>query len=144
MNPHRIRPLAICLFSHSGRILAAEGLDPSKQQVFYRPLGGALEFGETSAATISREIAEELGASVTDLRYLGTLENIFVYDGRPGHEIILVYDGRFDDVTLYDQPELAGFEHDVAEQFRAVWLDIAALRRPGAPPIYPEGVLDLL
>ncbi|MEZ4517114.1 MAG: hypothetical protein R3C44_09860 [Chloroflexota bacterium] len=49
MNPNHIRPIAICLFSHNGRVLAAEGYDPIKQQTFYRPLGGTIEFGETSA-----------------------------------------------------------------------------------------------
>jgi 8-oxo-dGTP pyrophosphatase MutT (NUDIX family) len=143
MKPNRIRPLAICLFSRNGRILAAEGYDPTKQQMFYRPLGGAIEFGETSAATVVRELREELDAAVVDLRYLGTLENIFLYDGRPGHEIVLVYDGRFADESLYAAPALDGHE-DSGVAFRAVWLEISALRRAGAPPIYPEGVLDLL
>lgn len=39
MTTNRIRPLAICVFSHNGRILAAEGIDPANDQVFYRPLG---------------------------------------------------------------------------------------------------------
>jgi 8-oxo-dGTP pyrophosphatase MutT (NUDIX family) len=143
MKPNAIRPLAICLFSRNGRILAAEGYDPTKQQPFYRPLGGAIEFGETSAGTIVRELREELDAVVVDLRYLGTLENIFIYDGRPGHEIVLVYDGRFADESLYDAPALDGHE-DSGLAFRAVWLEISTLRRADAPPIYPDGVLDLL
>lgn len=143
MRPHVIRPLSICLFSRNGRILAAEGYDPVKRQTFYRPLGGAIEFGETSAETVRRELHEELGATVVDLRYLGTLENIFVYNGRPGHEIVMVYDGRLADESLYAAAALDGHEDD-GEAFRAVWLDVAALRRPGAPPIYPDGILDLL
>ena len=143
MKAHMIRPIAICLFSHNDRILAAEGYDPVKQQAFYRPLGGAIEFGETSAETVAREIHEELDAAVADLRYLGTLENIFTYDGQAGHEIVLVYDGCFTDPTRYAAAELLGHE-DNDRPFRAVWLDVGALRQPGAPPIYPEGLLDLL
>lgn len=143
MIPNRIRPIAICLFSHNGRILAAEGFDSVKQQAFYRPLGGAIEFGETSAETIVREIHEELGAAVTDLRYLGTLENIFTYDGQAGHEIIMVYDGRFADDALYDQPELDGHEDD-GLPIRAVWLAVDELKLPDAAVIYPTGILDLL
>ncbi|MEZ4517113.1 MAG: hypothetical protein R3C44_09855 [Chloroflexota bacterium] len=56
----------------------------------------------------------------------------------------MVYDGRFLDAALYDQPELTAYEKDVDQTFRAVWLDINDLRRPGVPPIYPDGVLDLL
>ena len=38
---------------------------------------------------------------------------------------------------------LAGHEDD-GIPFRAVWLDVAMLRQPGAAPIYPDGLLDLL
>lgn len=140
----RIRPLAICLFSHGDRILAAVGEDPAKGQTFYRPLGGAIEFGETAAQTIMREIQEELGAAVTGLRYLGTLENIFTFNGQPGHEIVMVFDGMFMDRLLYNEPELTGHEHEINEEFRAVWLSRDDLRRPDAPPLYPDGLLAML
>ena len=143
MNPNAIRPIAICVFRHDGRILVAEGHEPLTQQRFYRPLGGAIEFGEHSADTLVRELQEELGAAVTDLRYLGALENVFTYNGQTGHEIILVYDGAFADHSLYEQPWLDGAE-DSGTPFRAVWLALADCRRPGAPPVYPTGLLELL
>lgn len=141
---NEIRAIAICLFSHNGRILAAEGYDPVKQETFYRPLGGTIEFGEHSADTVVRELDEELGVAVADLRYVATLENVFTYDGRTGHEIVLIYDGRFVDETLYDRDDLTGYEADASETFRAVWLEVAAMRQPGAAPLYPSGLLDLL
>ena len=142
MKPNIIRPIAICVFHHDGRILAAEGRDPIKGQLFYRPLGRAIEFGEHSAATIERELAEELGAAVTDLHYLGTLENIFTYGGETGHEIIMVYDGAFVDSSLYER-SLEGVEDD-GEPFRAVWVSLADCKDPAAPPLYPTGLIDLL
>jgi 8-oxo-dGTP pyrophosphatase MutT (NUDIX family) len=143
MKPNVIRPIAICVFHYDGRILAAEGYDPLKQQPFYRPLGGAIEFGEYSAATLVRELQEELGAAVADLRYLGTLENVFTFNGQQGHEIVMVYDGAFADPTRYEQPYLEGAE-DSGAPFRAVWLSLADCRRPNAPPVYPTGLLELL
>lgn len=143
MNPGRIRPIAICIFSHDGRILAAEGNDPVRQHAFFRPLGGAIEFGEYSAATLHRELREELGAAVTELRYLGTLENVFTYAGQQGHEIVLVYDGTLVDRSLYERPWLDGVE-DNGERFRAVWLSLADCRAPGHPPVYPTGLLELI
>lgn len=142
MKPNAIRPIAICVFRHNGRILAGEYYDPVRQQRFYRPLGGSIEFGEPSADTIRRELQEELGATVSDLRYLGALENIFVHQGQKGHEIVLVYDGALADRTLYERPWLDGVE-DSGERFRAVWLSLAG-RPPDAPPIYPTGLLELL
>jgi NADH pyrophosphatase NudC (nudix superfamily) len=70
MKPGKVRPLAIGVFRHKGRILAAEGYDRVKKQTFYRPLGGKIEFGETGAEAVARELLEEIGAAVTDLRYL--------------------------------------------------------------------------
>ena len=89
----QIRPLAICVFSHNNKILVSEEHDPSKGETFYRPLGGGIEFGEHSIDTIHRELMEKIGAEVKDLVYLGTLENIYIFNGIPGHEIVQVYDG---------------------------------------------------
>jgi 8-oxo-dGTP pyrophosphatase MutT (NUDIX family) len=138
-----IRPIAICLFRHNGRILAAEGYDAVKQQLFYRPLGGTIEFGETSQETIVRELREELEVEVKELRYLGTLENIFTYQGKIGHEIVVVYDGAFMDQRLYEQPVLYGYEIDDSSKIKAVWIETAA-RGPESPPLYPDGLPELL
>ncbi len=101
-----IRVIAICVFRNNGRILVSEGVDTVKQARFARPLGGGVEVGETSRQAITREIREELGQHATDLRLLGVLENIFECDGKPGHEVVFVYDGRLADASLYDLPTL--------------------------------------
>ena len=94
MKKKRIRPLAICVFRRNDRILVAEGYDSIKKQTFYRPLGGAIEFGERGEDTVRRELKEEINVEVGELHYIGTLENIFIFNGTPGHEIVIVYDGR--------------------------------------------------
>lgn len=142
LKPALIRPLAICVFRHSSRIMVAEGVDPLKGETFYRPLGGAIEFGERGTQTLAREIREELGAEVTGLRYLGTLENIFTYNGEAGHEIVLVYDGAFVDRSIYDRPALEGRELDGAP-FKVVWMPLREFV-PGGPPLYPDGLFELL
>lgn len=63
---------------------------------FDRLIGGTVEFGETHRQTIIREIDEELGAEIIDLEFLGVVENIFVFDGEPGHEIVALYSGRLE------------------------------------------------
>ena len=94
----RIRPLALCVFRRGDLIFVARGYDKHKDETFYRPIGGRIEFGERSRDAVTREVREEIGAEVTDLVYLGALENIFTYEGRPMHEIILIYDGKFTDL----------------------------------------------
>jgi 8-oxo-dGTP pyrophosphatase MutT (NUDIX family) len=141
MRKDAIRAIAICVFRNGNRILAAEGFDSIKQQVFYRPLGGTIEFGEHSSETVRRELMEELGAEITDVRYLGTLENVFIFEAEKGHEIVLVYDGAFADRSLYEKTALQGSE--VGAPFRAVWVDLGQLG-PGKPPLYPTGLVELL
>ena len=143
MKKKRVRPLAICVFRNNNRILVAEGYDSVKQQTFYRPLGGGIEFGEYSEQTIHRELMEEIGAEVSDLKYLGTLENIYVFNGTPGHEIIMVYDGVLKESGLYEQAEVEGIEAEIDESFKAVWKSLDEFGE-GKSILYPNGLLELL
>ena len=119
----------------------AEGHDCKKDQTFYRPLGGTIEFGELGEGTVRREFREEIGADLADVRYLGMLENIFTYEDWRGHEIVLVYDGRLSDVRFYEKEIIEGDE--LGKIFRAVWKRMDELG-PGSPPVYPDGLLELL
>lgn len=109
--------------------------------MLFRPIGGGIEFGERSRDAIVREVQEELGRSISDIRLIGTLESIFTYAGKPGHEIVQVYDARFDDAEVYEQPWLDGHESDGAP-FRAAWHSSASFTP--ASPLVPEGLYDLL
>ena len=141
MAEHRIRALALCVFHHHGKILVNEFRDPGSQQTCFRPIGGGIEFGETSAAAIVREVQEELGLSVTDVRLLGTLESLFVYNGEPGHEIVQVYDATFVDQGVYDNAQIDGHESDGAP-FTARWHDSSSFSEQA--PLVPNGLQELL
>lgn len=136
-----IRAIAICLFRHKDKLLVFEGYDHPTKTTFYRPLGGGIEFGETSDETIRREIREELGEEVTDLKYLFTLENIFSVNGKAGHEIVQVYDGRLVNSGLYEQAEMSGSEAD-GGQFKALWKSLDEFNPQ--TPLYPDGLLEML
>ena len=104
---------AVCLFLHDGRLLAIDGFDPTKQQRFWVPVGGRVEFGETSRDAIVREVREALAAEITDLRSLGVLENLFTFDGQRGHEIVFVYDAQFANRKKYESEQTRGLEGGV-------------------------------
>jgi 8-oxo-dGTP pyrophosphatase MutT (NUDIX family) len=142
MKSNWIRPLAICIFSYNHSILVFEGYDPIKNQTFYRPLGGGIEFGETSAAALVREVREELGAEIGQLHYLGTLESIYIYNGQAGHEIVQIYDAQFIEPMLYRQPVITCHEDD-GSAFEAVWKPVADFRDKRYP-LYPNGLFELL
>jgi 8-oxo-dGTP pyrophosphatase MutT (NUDIX family) len=144
MKKKRIRPLAICVFRHHDRILVAEGYDSVKDKYFYRPLGGGIEFGEPSVETICRELMEELNVEVDreSLKYLGAVENIFYFNGIPGHEIVLIYDGDLKESGLYEQALITGKEVN-GEEFQAMWKNIAEFGE-GKSILYPTGLIEIL
>ena len=131
MKKQRIRSLAICVFRHNDHILVAEGYDPVKGETFFRPLGGGIEFGE-----INVEVDRE------SLKYLGTVESIFIFNGTPGHEIVLVYDGALKESKLYEKTAISGKEAN-GENIRAVWKDLKEFGE-GKSILYPTGLVEML
>lgn len=142
MKKQRIRVLALCIFYYKGRILVFEGMDNSKQQPFYRPLGGAVEFGETLDQAMLREIHEELGEEITDLEQLGVLENIFTYEGAPGHEIAFIFNARFKNMNVYLKENLKASEND-GILLKLCWLKVKELSNLPIP-LYPNGITQLI
>jgi NADH pyrophosphatase NudC (nudix superfamily) len=142
MQPKRIRPLALGLFLRDGKLLVFEGYDPVKDETFYRPLGGGIEFGETGAQALAREMREEIGAEVTNVRYLGLSENIFTGNGETGHEIVLLYEAELVDRSFYERDDLQGVEPG-GVTFRVLWKPLADFA-DGCVPLYPDGLFALL
>jgi predicted enzyme related to lactoylglutathione lyase/ADP-ribose pyrophosphatase YjhB (NUDIX family) len=137
-----IRPLALVVFRREdGRILVAPGFDHVKQQRFYRPLGGGIEFGERAEDAARREILEELGAAIDGPTLLGTFENIFTYRGQQGHELIWLYEARFADASFYEREVVEADESGA--KFEAHWVALDVFER-GDAPLYPEGLLPML
>ena len=95
-----IRVLALAVLRRAdGKILVERGEDTKKGEVFYRPLGGGVEFGEKGEDALKREFREELGKEILVNGFLQAVENIFVWEGRPGHEVILFFDCAFADAA---------------------------------------------
>jgi ADP-ribose pyrophosphatase YjhB (NUDIX family) len=139
---NRIRPIVIGIFRRANRIMVFEGYDPLKKETFYRPLGGEIEFGEKASDALRREIQEELGADITNIRFLGVLENIFVFNGEPGHEIVMLFEGEFTDQSIYQQEKLTANE-DNGMSMNVWWMPLTAFSS-GAAPLYPLGLLEFL
>jgi 8-oxo-dGTP pyrophosphatase MutT (NUDIX family) len=111
-KPSKINVKAFCVFRHETRILVFEGFDTTNNVLYYRPLGGSVEPGETSKEAVQREILEELGEEIENLKLLGVLEEIFTLEGKPGHEVIFIYDAEFVDKHVYEKPSMVAKESD--------------------------------
>lgn len=140
----RIRVLALGIFRHGKRILVFKGHDSQKDQDFYRPLGGGVEFGETTRQALRREIKEELKVEISKPVLLGIAENIFEYEGERGHEIIYLYEARFKDRSFYTKKKLDAYEGEHDEiHFVPEWVKLSKIEREHIP-LYPDGLLELL
>ena len=137
-----VRPVALCVIRRDDKLLVFEGYDNAKNDHFYRPLGGTIEFGESSAEAAAREMSEELDTEVQNIRWLGVLENIFTVHGQTGHEIVMLYEADFADETLYERNPIWGQE-DNGSPIKAVWKPMDDFRA-GRGRLVPEGLLAIL
>lgn len=136
-----IRVITICPFTHNNRVLVMSGFDSKKETYYYRPLGGGVEFGESTADALRREIREELKQEIDGLQLITVLENIFTVDGRAGHEIVYLYDAQFVDPAVYAMPSIMG-EEDDGTPFEARWMALDSFNKKHR--LVPGALLDIL
>ena len=138
----QIRVKVIGLAWRNDRLLAAEVEDDSGRIKGVRPLGGAIEFGESREEALQREFQEELE---TDIRIVGPwhlLENIYEHHGATGHEYIFAADIELADASLYERDEIHYSELDETAA-TARWFGRDRLRDAGID-LYPTGLDKLL
>jgi 8-oxo-dGTP pyrophosphatase MutT (NUDIX family) len=140
-KPGEIRVLALGLIRQGERTFISEGYDPVKQQTFYRAMGGGVDFGETSLEALKREFQEEIQAELTNIHYLGCIENLFTFNGKQGHEILQVYQCDFVDPKFYQLEKLVFAEGE--RQKRALWVEISRFKS-GELKLVPEQFLEYL
>ena len=134
-----IRPVALAVIRDGSRLLVRE-YQTAKGKRFYRPLGGAIHFGERGVDAVRREIREEIGEEIENVRHLGTVENIFEREGQPAHWIVLLFEAEFVERSRYSSETIEGVEGD-GERIEAHWIDLG---QPLRGRVYPDGLLDLL
>jgi len=139
MSWRDIRPVAVGVPRRDDEILLSRLYEDGKP--FYRPIGGAIEFGESSDQALAREFDEELGVAVAEAELLETLENTFTFEGQQGHEIWFLYDVALAESWPYERDGFQGREPEADETYRAVWKPIDAL---ADVTVYPEHLASLL
>lgn len=135
-----IRTLSVAVCFAGGRLLVERGHDRVADRRYFRAIGGGVEFGERASEALRREWREELGLELEEVRLLGVIENLFTYEGRPGHEIVFVHAARPVDASAYAQDEWQVTDSDGVTH-TAVWATPDDLRER---PLYPTGLRELL
>ena len=136
MREGTIRPLAVCIVKNQDKLLVSGGYDFKKDEVFYRLLGGGIEFGETGEEAIEREFQEELATDLENVKHLVTLENIFTYNGKPGHEIVFVFVGDLTRKDLYQKDNIKILDN---KEGKASWQKIGDFKEKKLI-LYPDDI----
>lgn len=133
--------LGIIQSEHRLLVEEFDGEHSKGKGIYYRPIGGSIEFGEKSTEALTREFKEEIRENVVIEKYLGCIENIFMIDGQIGHEIILVYKVSFLDKENYHRKIF-----DILENGKvsfAKWVDQTDFVK-GEKVLFPDGLADKL
>ena len=141
ISHQKIRPIVICTIFHENRLFVLEGYDPVKDETFYRPLGGGIEFGERAKEAAVREFQEELNTDITVEEGYQVFENLFTFDGTDSHEIVFVLNATFNDSSFYEKDEFVGIEEN--GEFKALWVPIQEFL-DGDKILYPNGLANIL
>ncbi|MBP5683889.1 MAG: NUDIX domain-containing protein [Bacilli bacterium] len=134
-----IRPIVLGISIRDNKLLVSEGYDKVKKQTFYRCLGGGIEFQETSADALKREFMEELGINIEVGDFLTVLENIFTFESKPAHELVLFYNIKINDKDVKDEYHIM----DEEEKTLACWVNIDEFKN-GNKILYPTEIIKYL
>ena len=134
-----IRPIVLGMVKKDNKVLVSKGYDEIKNESFYRSIGGGIEFLENSKDALKREFKEELNIDISIGDFLGISENIFTYNGKNAHELILFYDVEIKDKDYREKYHII----DDNCETDAVWIDIEKFKNKELK-IYPKEVFKYL
>ena len=138
---NRIRPISISIIRNDMKILVYERQDDITGEKFYRLVGGCIEFGEASDIALKREFKEELSLDIEEIKLISTFESTFTFNSNKMHEIVFLYESKFEDKNIYDKDIINGLEGD--REFEAIWISISDFLTKKCR-IYPEEIVDYL
>ena len=90
-----------------------------KEADYYFFPGGHIDFSEKAEEALEREMQEEIGKSISNLKFIGANENYFNKDGDKHHEFNLVFSGEIPDgevKALEDYLEFAWIDLNFLDQ----------------------------
>lgn len=148
-----IRTVCLCLLQHDQRFLFQRIENVHQSKTMYRPIGGTMEYGESSLVTVRREVKEEIHVDIVDPVLQYVIENHFEYTEQDqatgtavqglGHEITFIYSAHVDDPLFYKQDIVYGIESNEVS-YEAEWKTLHELKEDPHALVIPEGLLELL
>lgn len=115
---HDIEFIARAAWLHGSRVLLAR----TRNKDYYALPGGHIEFGESAAAALAREILEETGERITPVRLVLVSEGTFQTRKRWHHEFNLVFHVEHAGSKRQTPPTIRSREKDLTFE----WIELAA------------------
>jgi len=137
-----IRGKSIAVFRHNNKYLFTVCYEREKDEVFYIPVGGGIEFGEYSLAAAKREVKEEIGQETENERLLSITENIFTFNGIKEHEIVFTYYAEFRNKQAYSSLLKGGINAE-GKEIKLIWAALDEIETKNIC-VYPQSLLALL
>ena len=136
VEEYKLNVRAAGIIIHNNKILTHR----NTKSDHYALIGGRVEIGEDSEATLKREIMEEMGKEIEITGYISTIENFFEMDSQKYHEIMFVHKAEFKNEKDQEIEEtiknIEGKDYLVYE-----WI---SLEKIDEYPIKPEVVKEIL
>lgn len=137
-----IRGKAIVIFKHNGKYLFTVCYEETKNEVFYIPVGGGIEFGEHSLDAARREVMEEIKQEIENVRLVSVTENIFTFNRIEEHEIVFTYAAEFKNRLAYSSV-LKGGTNAEGKKIKLVWATPDEIINKNIR-LYPRSLMELL
>ena len=142
MPPKHIRPIALGLLRHEDALRVMRVVDAAGKLIGLRPPGGGVEFGERASEALQREFREDCDVSIEILGSPDVFENLYRFNGAPGHEICFVFPIASPELRAKTlNPYLV--REDNGLQAIAEWVAVRRLLS-GEFALFPPGLLGCL
>lgn len=125
---------------NDGTILMERGFDLVTDETYWRIPGGGVEFMEPGSDALKREFREEMTLELSDIHFLGVVENLFHLNAAPGHEIMLIYRAQLQDATAYNQ-DVFRIREQQYNDAEAHWIDYRQALAKGER-VYPGAAIE--
>ena len=138
---NKIRPVSISIIRRDKEILVYKRKDDNTNNEFYRLIGGCIEFNETAHSAIRREFLEETSLDIININTISIFESLFTFNSKQMHEIIFLFESKFEDKSIYQKDIINGIEG--VRKFKAEWInrkDFLSHKKK----LFPEQILDYL
>ena len=116
MQPRNFEICARAFIQIDGKILLCQAKGKGH---FFLP-GGHVEFGETALEALTRELDEELGVSINNADFMGTVENIYREGENYHHEINLVFRVELETQNHTSKEDQISFTLFTREEFKKI------------------------